>query len=66
MSADILYFPMKPAVGIDQQRWIPEPRVRRASGNIVLGWLCVAGIAVAAVSSWGLIIGAVHLIATVL
>ncbi len=63
MSADIIAFPFKAATGIDQQRWIPGPRERRAPVRSASGWLHLAGILGAVASSWILVIGAAQMIA---
>jgi len=66
MSADIISFPLKASSCLDQQRWIPAPRERRASGRSLLGWLRLTGIMLAVLSSWALVIGTARLIAIVL
>lgn len=66
MSANIISFPLQASTGIDQQRWIPAPRARKAKARAGMGWLRVSGIVFAALSSWALVIGAARLVATVL
>jgi len=66
MSADIISFPLKASNCLDQQRWIPAPRERRAPGRPLLGWLRLTGIMLAVLSSWALVIGTARLIAIVL
>lgn len=62
MSAEIISFPFK-AQDFDQQRWIPAPRARQASHRPVRGWLRLAGIVGAVLSSWLVVIGTARLIA---
>jgi hypothetical protein len=62
MSAEIISFPFKLSTGIEQQRWIPAPRPRQAARPSA-GWLRLAGILGAALSSWILVVGMARLIA---
>ncbi|MDB5363571.1 MAG: hypothetical protein JWO51_4868 [Rhodospirillales bacterium] len=62
MSAEIISFPFK-AQDFDQQRWIPVPRARQAPRRPVRGWLRLAGIVGAVLSSWLLVIGTARVIA---
>ena len=66
MSAQIISFPMNASAVIEQQRWIPAPRVRRSAAPSIAGWLRLAGVLLAVVTSWSLVLGTAHLIAAVL
>jgi len=66
MSAEIISFPFRTSTDTEQQRWIPAPRARETRIRPVVGWLRLGGIALAVLSSWGLVIGTARLVATVL